>query len=78
VPFLLFVWGLERVPASNAGIVSTLEPLAAAVIAFIWLGERLSAEQITGALMVLIGIGVVQLERPAPDEVLVERAAIGE
>jgi len=78
VPFLLFVWGLERVPASNAGIVSTLEPLAAAVIAFTWLGEHLSAEQIGGALMVLIGIGVVQLERPAPDEVLVERAAIGE
>jgi drug/metabolite transporter (DMT)-like permease len=78
VPFLLFVWGLERVPAPNAGIVSTLEPLTAAVIAFAWLGERLSAGQIAGALMVLIGIGVVQLERPAPSEVLVQRAAIGE
>jgi len=78
VPFLLFVWGLESVPASNAGIVSTLEPLTAAVIAFVWLGERLSAWQIAGGLMVLIGIGVVQLERPVSEEVLVQRAAIGE
>jgi drug/metabolite transporter (DMT)-like permease len=78
VPFLLFVWGLERVPASNAGIVSTLEPLTAALIAFAWLGERLSALQIAGALMVLVGVGVVQLDRPASSDVLVERAAIGE
>jgi drug/metabolite transporter (DMT)-like permease len=78
VPFVLFAWGLERVPASNAAIVATLEPLTAAVIAFVWLGEHLTVLQIVGALMVLFGVGVVQLERPASEEVLVERAAIGE
>lgn len=78
VPFLLFVWGLERVQASNAGIVSTLEPLTAAVIAFVWLGQTLSGWQIAGALMVLAGVAVVQMERPPSDEVLVERAAVGE
>src|SRR5581483_513921 len=78
LPFLFFVWGLERVPVSNAGIVSTLEPLTAAFIAVVWLGEHLSGVQIAGALMVVAGIAVVQLERPATSEVLVERAAIGE
>lgn len=77
-PFLLFVWGLERVQASSAGIVSTLEPLTAAVIAFFWLGQTLSAWQIAGALMVLAGIAIVQLETPVSDDVMVERAAIGE
>jgi drug/metabolite transporter (DMT)-like permease len=75
-PFLLFVWGLERVRASDAGVVSTLEPLTAAVIAYIWLGQHLSAMQLAGGLLVIGGIGLVQAERPSPEEVLAERAAI--
>jgi drug/metabolite transporter (DMT)-like permease len=75
-PFLLFVWGLEHVRASDAGIVSTLEPLTAAVIAFIWLDQSLSGWQLAGAALVLIGIGIVQVERPAPRDVLAERAAV--
>lgn len=75
-PFVLFVWGLGRIQATTAGIVSTLEPLAAALIAFVWLDQSLSGWQITGALFVLVGIAVVQVERPAPEEVLTERAAV--
>jgi drug/metabolite transporter (DMT)-like permease len=75
-PFVLFVWGLERIRATDAGIMSTLEPLTAAVIAFVWLDQSLSGWQITGALLVLVGIGVVQMDRPAPRSVIEERAAI--
>ena len=75
-PFLLFVWGLERVRASDASIVSTLEPLAAALIAFVWLGQRLNVIQLAGALLVIVGIGLVQIERPLPDDVVAERAAV--
>jgi drug/metabolite transporter (DMT)-like permease len=67
VPFSLFVWGMGRVQASRAGIVSTLEPVTAAVLAWFWLGERLAIVQVAGALMVVIGIGVVQSERPAAE-----------
>src|SRR5712692_1814704 len=77
-PFWLFVWGMGRVRASNAGIVSTLEPLTAALIAYVWLGQSLSAWQIAGAALVLCGIAVVQLDRPASDDMMVERAALGE
>lgn len=76
MPFMLFVWGLGRVSASDAGIVSTLEPLAAACIAWVWLGQSLSGWQIAGALLVLAGIGIVQAQRPAPEAVLTERAAL--
>ncbi len=68
-PFLLFVWGLERVRAQDAGIVSTLEPLTAALLAFFWLGQSLSAIQIVGGLLVIVAIGVVQVERPVREEV---------
>ena len=75
-PFLLFVWGLERIRATDAGIVSTLEPLTAALIAFVWLDQSLSGWQLAGAALVLVGIGVVQIERPAPRSVIAERAAV--
>jgi drug/metabolite transporter (DMT)-like permease len=75
-PFVLFAWGLGRVRVSDAGIVSTLEPLFAAVIAWVWLGQTLSPWQLAGALLVMIGIGLVQAERPLPADVLAERAAV--
>jgi drug/metabolite transporter (DMT)-like permease len=63
-PFYLFVWGLERLDASRAGIVSTLEPLTAALLAYLWLGQGLSGVQIGGGVLVVTGIVVVQAERP--------------
>ena len=75
-PFVLFVWGLERIRASDAGIVSTLEPLTAAIIAFVWLGQTLSGWQLVGGALVIAGIAIVQAERPEPEEVLAERAAV--
>lgn len=76
VPFLLFLWGLDRVQAANAAVVATLEPLSAAVIAFLWLGEVLTPMQILGALMVVTGVTVVQTRHEARTDVLAERAAI--
>jgi drug/metabolite transporter (DMT)-like permease len=75
-PFLLFVWAVRRVRATDASIVSTLEPLAAAVIAFVWLDQTLSGWQLAGGLLVVVGIALVQIERPLSPEVLAERAAV--
>jgi drug/metabolite transporter, DME family len=70
IPFSLFLWGLARIGPSRAGIVSTLEPLSAAVLAYLWLNQSLGGWQIAGAALVVIGIAVVQSERveavPAP------------
>jgi drug/metabolite transporter (DMT)-like permease len=65
VPFMLFLWGLGHVGASRAGIISTLEPLSAALLAYLWLGQSLGAGQIAGGLMVIAGIAVVQSEETA-------------
>lgn len=72
IPFPLFLWGLARIGPSRAGIVSTLEPLSAAVLAYVWLDQSLTGIQIAGAALVVAGIAVVQSERaeaapsPAP------------
>jgi drug/metabolite transporter (DMT)-like permease len=53
VPYLLFIRALKYLTASQVGIVSTAEPVAAAVIAWVFLGERLTPLQIAGGLCVL-------------------------
>lgn len=62
-PFLLFLWGLGIVSASPAGIISTLEPVSGAVLAYLWLGQALSWAQIAGAVAVIIGISVLQSQK---------------
>lgn len=75
-PFLLFIWGLRIVRASPAGIVSTLEPVAAAILAFLWLGQTLTPLQVAGAASVVVGIAIVQTVKPPSPEELAERAAV--
>lgn len=55
VPFFLFNAGLRRLRATEAGILSTLEPVVALVSAALFLGESLSLHQNLGAVLVLIG-----------------------
>ena len=75
-PFSLFVWGLGRVGASPAGIISTLEPVSGALLAYMWLGQSLSAAQIAGAAAVVLGIGLLQLDRtPDPADAVGASAA---
>ena len=75
-PFLLFLWGLGHVGPARAGITSTLEPLAGAVLAFAFLDQTLSVQQLIGAVFVVVGIGVVQSVRPRSRAVATEAAAI--
>lgn len=53
-PFSLFYAGLRHLPATEAGIVATLEPVVAVISASVFLGEGLSGWQWMGAVMVLV------------------------
>jgi drug/metabolite transporter (DMT)-like permease len=63
-PFLLFIWGLGAIGASRAAIASTLEPVSATVIAWVWLSQSLTVAQVIGAVMIVGGVVMVQSERP--------------
>lgn len=61
---LFFFSGIRRLGATQSAILMMTEPLTAAALAFLFLGERLVPVQVVGAGMVLAGMVVAQL-RPA-------------
>ena len=54
---------MRHLPATRVAIISMLEPVAATIVAWAWLGESLSAMQLTGALVVLAAIVLAQTAR---------------
>ncbi|HEX2294348.1 MAG TPA: EamA family transporter [Actinomycetota bacterium] len=66
VPFLLFIWGVSKVKSEKAAIAATIEPPLAGVIAWLWLGETLSAMQVAGGALILGAVAALQLERARP------------
>ena len=63
VPFALVVGALRHITATRAGITAMLEPVAAIVVAWAWLGESLEPVQLSGAALTLAGIGLAQTAR---------------
>ena len=59
-PYLLFMRAMKHLSASHTGIITTLEPVVAAVIAWIFLQEKLTLLQLCGGLCVLLAIVVLQ------------------
>ena len=61
--FGLIISALRHVSATRVGIVAMLEPVAASVVAWVWLGESLGAEQLAGGAIVLAAIVLAQTAR---------------
>jgi drug/metabolite transporter (DMT)-like permease len=58
--YTLYLAGLKRVEASRGAIVATWEPVIAAILGYVVLGEGLSAIQTAGGGLVLIGVLLAQ------------------
>jgi drug/metabolite transporter (DMT)-like permease len=63
VPFALLVGSLRHLPATRVGIAAMFEPVAATIVAYLWLDESLSGLQLIGAALVLAGILLAQTAR---------------
>jgi drug/metabolite transporter (DMT)-like permease len=61
--FLIYLWVLDRLPASVATILAMSEIAFVAVYAYFLLGERLSPSQIVGALLVVGGVLLLSWRR---------------
>ena len=68
IPFAAFLTALKVIPPTNATVTSTVEPVLAAIGAFLLFGTELTPVQILGGIMVIAAIAVVQLpeRHPAP------------
>ncbi|MBI5170103.1 MAG: EamA family transporter [Candidatus Eisenbacteria bacterium] len=73
VPFTLFYMGLRRLPAAEAGVIATSEPLVAMVTAAVFLGERLGPMQLVGATFVVTAALLASRNKPEATEANVER-----
>jgi len=63
IPFGLYLVGVNYIRSTRTIITATLEPIAAAFMAFFLLGESLSPLQIAGGLSVITAIVLLQWER---------------
>jgi len=63
LPFVLSLGALHHLPATRVATVSMIEVLLAALVAWAWLGETLSAAQLVGGAVVLVGVVLAQTSR---------------
>lgn len=66
IPLTMEISSLERAPARLVGIVITFEPVAAALTAWIFLDEVLTALQIGGIALIVASIGAISLTTGQP------------
>lgn len=63
---LAFIWGLRRIAASHASVLTLLEPFVAVILAAAVLGERLGAVAVVGGALILAGALIVVSGAAAP------------
>jgi len=63
IPFGLYLMGVSYIRSTRASIVAILEPVSAALIAFLVLGEILHPLQIMGGTSAILAIILLQLQR---------------
>ena len=66
VPFSLSIAALRHLPPTTAGLVATIEPVFASIVAWLWVEQVLSGWQVFGGLVVLTGIALAQTARREP------------
>lgn len=66
LPYLLFLWSIQRVQAEQAAIVATLEPFVAAILAWTWFGQTLTLLQILGGILIIVAVTGLQLKATPP------------
>ncbi|GHE48077.1 membrane protein [Streptomyces longispororuber] len=66
VAYVTGVLSVRRLSPQVAGVVACLEAVLATVLAWVVLGERLSAPQLVGGSLVLVGAFIAQSSSPEP------------
>lgn len=64
IPFLLYTRAVQSIEAGRAALITTLEPVVAALLGYLVFNEPMGVLKIAGILLVAAGVLIVQ--RPSP------------
>jgi drug/metabolite transporter (DMT)-like permease len=65
MPFWLSIAALPHLSPTTAGLVATIEPVFASIVAWLWVEQVLTGWQVAGGVVVLTGIALAQTARRA-------------
>lgn len=68
-PFLLYTGGLNGVPASQAAILATVEPLVGSLLGVVVFGDPFTVWTVLGMVLIFAAIAVLQLPQRSKEEV---------
>jgi drug/metabolite transporter (DMT)-like permease len=75
-PFVLYAWSAQHLPASYLAVINAVSPLFGALVATLWLGERLSANAVFGIAVGISGVAILVGLGPLPASATVIVAAL--
>ncbi|MAS35919.1 MAG: hypothetical protein CL610_18065 [Anaerolineaceae bacterium] len=73
-PIFMLMNGIQRLGASRAAILSTVEPIGTLTLAALFLGERVQPVQLLGGGLILLSVLLLQLSNRKPAPVVVPAA----
>ncbi|AMK14448.1 EamA-like transporter family protein [methanogenic archaeon mixed culture ISO4-G1] len=59
IPSLLFIYSVEKIDAGIAAIITFVEPMAAAIVGYVFYGETMGIESLIGVTLILIALVLV-------------------
>ncbi|MCS4295589.1 drug/metabolite transporter (DMT)-like permease [Comamonas sp. BIGb0152] len=66
IPFSLFAFAVVHMPTGMASVLNASTPLFGAIIAWLWLGDRITALRVLGLMMGFTGVALLALhDKPA-------------
>jgi len=65
LPAFLLAAAMRRIGSMHTSMIGSIGPVSTIFLAYVFLGERMSAEQITGSILVLAGVLMISLKKRA-------------
>jgi len=62
-PYLLITGAMRHLPPTSVGMIGMAEPVIAAAVAWVVLGEALTPAQLAGGMLVLLGVALAETAR---------------
>jgi len=72
VAYMIWYTALQRIGNTRTSIYSNMVPIAAMLVAWLWLGEHIGASKLAGAVAILAGVALTKVQ---PDEAPVPEPA---